>query len=73
MQAWPLERNSEKCTQLVARAVRARKNGRCDFRVYGDKMRYHRKPRQDAGETYGLESEYIESIIYYLKFTLKSI
>ena len=61
-----------KCTQHIVRAVRARENGRCDFRVYGKEIRYRRKLRQDAREMFGFQSKYIESIISYLIFTLKS-
>ena len=67
LQAKPWERYSKKCKQRVVRAVRARENCRCDFRFYGNKITYHRKLRQEAGETYGLESKYIESIIFYLR------
>ena len=48
-----------KCTQRVVRAFCAvhAVEKRCDFRVYRNKIRYHRKLRQDKWETYAFESK----------------
>ena len=59
---------------MHVRAVPAVENDHFDFRVYGNTIRYNRKTASRCqGNVANLASKYIENIIYYLTFMLKSI